>query len=259
MTYEQIEYRTEGNVGILTLNRPEKLNAWTYRMREEMHDAITSANNDPAIGAVIVTGAGRGFCSGADMKDTFRARMEQAESDGKQSAPIQWVKFVRESKPLIAAVNGVAVGVGLSQILSFDVILIARSARVAVPFVKVGVVPELASSHLLVQRMGFGAASEFALTGRFMDGEEAASSGLANRVVDDADLMAAAMEVANAIAANPDRHLAWTKELLTQNGSETDLELVQSREQTRLQEAYESAEHKEAVDAFLNKRKPVFR
>lgn len=259
MTYEQIEYRTEGNVGILTLNRPEKLNAWTYRMREEMHDAITSANNDPAIGAVIVTGAGRGFCSGADMKDTFRARMEQAESGGKQSAPIQWVKFVRESKSLIAAVNGVAVGVGLSQILSFDVILIARSARVAVPFVKVGVVPELASSHFLVQRMGFGAASEFALTGRFMDGEEAASSGLANRVVDDADLMAAAMEVANAIAANPDRHLAWTKELLTQNGSETDLELVQSREQARLQEAYESAEHKEAVDAFLNKRKPVFR
>jgi len=259
MTYEQIEYRTEGNVGILTLNRPEKLNAWTYRMREEMHDAITSANNDPSIGAVIVTGAGRGFCSGADMKDTFRARMEQAESGGKPSAPIQWVKFVRESKPLIAAVNGVAVGVGLSQILSFDVILIARSARVAVPFVKVGVVPELASSHFLVQRMGFGAASEFALTGRFMNGEEAASSGLANRVVDDADLMAAAMEVANAIAANPDRHLAWTKELLTQNGSETDLELVQSREQARLQEAYASAEHKEAVDAFLNKRKPVFR
>ena len=122
-----------------------------------------------------------------------------------------------------------------------------------------GVVPELASSHFLVQRMGFGAASELALTGRFMDGEEAAASGLANRVVDDADLMATAMELANTIAANPDRHLAWTKELLTQNGSETDLELVQAREQARLQEAYESAEHKEAVDAFLNKRKPVFR
>ncbi len=86
--------------------------------------------------------------------------MEKVEA-GEQTEPIQWVKFVRESKPLIAAVNGVAVGVGLSQILSFDVILIARSARIAVPFVKVGVVPELASSHFLVQRMGFGAASEF--------------------------------------------------------------------------------------------------
>lgn len=259
MTYEQIEYRTEGNVGVLTLNRPEKLNAWTHRMREEMCDAISSANNDPSIGAVVVTGAGRGFCSGADMKDTFRARMQKVEAGGVQAEPIQWVKFVRESKPLIAAVNGVAVGVGLSQILSFDVILIARSARVAVPFVKVGVVPELASSHFLVQRLGFGAASEFALTGRFMDGEEAASSGLANRVIDDADLMETAMEMANTIAANPDRHLAWTKELLTQNGAETDLELVQAREQALLKQAYESAEHKEAVDAFLNKRKPVFR
>lgn len=259
MTYDQIEYRTEGNVGILTLNRPEKLNAWTHHMRAEMCDAITSANDDPSIGAVIVTGAGRGFCSGADMKDTFRARMEKTEAGGEQPEPIQWVKFVRESKPLIAAVNGVAVGVGLSQILSFDVILIARSARVAVPFVKVGVVPELASSHFLVQRMGFGAASEFALTGRFMDGAEAAASGLANRVVDDEDLMDAAMEMANAIAANPDRHLGWTKELLTENGAETDLELVQAREQALLKQAYESAEHKEAVDAFLNKRKPVFR
>ena len=259
MTYEQIEYSTEGPVGVLTLNRPERLNAWTYRMREEMCDAITSANDDPAIGAIVVTGAGRGFCAGADMKDTFKARMQGGETSRPAAANIDWVKFVRESKPLIAAVNGAAVGVGLSQILSFDVILIGRSAKVAVPFVKVGVVPELASSHFLVQRMGFGAASEFALTGRFMDGEEAAASGLANRVVDDEDLMDAAMETANAIAANPDRHLAWTKELLTQNGSETDLRLVQDREQALLKQAYESPEHKEAVDAFLNKRKPVFR
>jgi enoyl-CoA hydratase/carnithine racemase len=259
MNYDQIEYATDGAVGILTLNRPERLNAWTHHMRAEMCDAIGSANRDPAVGAVIVTGAGRGFCSGADMKDTFKARMQKVEAGGTQKEPVEWVKFVRESKPLIAAVNGVAVGVGLSQILSFDVILVARSARLAVPFVKVGVVPELASSHFLVQRMGFGAASEFALTGRFMEGEEAAASGLANRVVDDSDLMDAAREVADAIAANPDRHLAWTKDLLTQNGSETDLRLVQDREQALLKQAYESAEHKEAVDAFLNKRKPVFR
>lgn len=259
MTYDQIEYASDGAVGILTLNRPERLNAWTYQMREEMCDAISSANSDPSIGAVIVTGAGRGFCAGADMKDTFKARMQDDGTSRPAGASIDWVKFVRDSKPLIAAVNGAAVGVGLSQILSFDVILVARSAKVAVPFVKVGVVPELASSHFLVQRMGFGAASEFALTGRFMEGEEAAASGLANRVVDDADLMTAARDVAGAIAANPDRHLAWTKELLTQNGSETDLRLVQDREQALLKQAYESAEHKEAVDAFLNKRKPVFR
>lgn len=260
MDYEQIRVDTDGAVTILTLNRPDKLNAWTYRMRREMHDAISKANDDPAIGAIVVTGAGRGFCAGADIEDTFKAQIKGENVKEKDVAGgIDWVQFVRESKPLIAAVNGAAVGVGLSQILSFDVILAGRSAKMAAPFVKVGVVPELASSHFLVQRMGFGRASEFALTGRFLGAEEAERSGLVDRVTDDGDLMQTAMDTARAIAANPDRHLRWAKELLTQNGSETDLRLVQDREQALLKQAYESPEHKEAVDAFLNKRKPKFR
>ncbi|WP_417520092.1 enoyl-CoA hydratase/isomerase family protein [Minwuia sp.] len=260
MSYEQITYEADGAVAILTLNRPEKLNAWTYTMRKEMHDAISRANADAAIGAIIVTGAGRGFCAGADMDATFKARISGDDVAGKDVAGgIDWVAFVRESKPLIAAVNGAAVGVGLSQILSFDVIVAAKSAKLAVPFVKVGVVPELASSHFLVQRMGFGRASEFALTGRFMLGEEAATVGLVDRAVEQDKVLDTAREIADAIAANPDRHLRWAKHLLSQNGSETDLSLVQRREQDLLAEAYESPEHKEAVDAFLNKRKPVFR
>jgi enoyl-CoA hydratase/carnithine racemase len=260
MSYEQIEIETDGAVATLTLNRPERMNAWTYTMRREMHDAISGANEDPAIGAVIVTGAGRGFCAGADIEDTFKARMTGENVAGQDVAGgIDWVAFVRQSKPLIAAVNGAAVGVGLTQILSFDVIVAARSAKMAAPFVKMGVVPELASSHFLVQRMGFGRASEFALSGRFMDGVEAEASGLVDRVTGDADLMPTARKIAESIAANPDRHLRWAKQLLTQNGSETDLAEVQAREQALLKEAYESPEHKEAVDAFLNKRKPVFR
>lgn len=260
MDYEQILVETADAVTVVTLNRPEKLNAWTYQMRREMHDAISRANDDPAVGAIIVTGAGRGFCAGADIKDTFKAQAEGDDVKGKDVAGgIDWVKFVRESKPLIAAINGAAVGVGLSQVLSFDVIIAARSARMAAPFVKVGVVPELASSHFLVQRMGFGRASEFALTGRFLDAAEAEASGLVDRVVGDADLMPTAHKMAATIAANPDRHLRWAKELLTQNGSETDLRLVQDREQALLKQAYESPEHKEAIDAFLNKRQPKFR
>ncbi|ANK79812.1 MAG: enoyl-CoA hydratase [Rhizobiales bacterium NRL2] len=260
MDYEQITVESEDAVATVTLNRPEKLNAWTYQMRREMHDAISKANDDPAIGAIIVTGAGRGFCAGADIEDTFKAQAEGRDVKGKDVAGgIDWVKFVRESKPLIAAINGVAVGVGLSQVLSFDVIIAARSARMAAPFVKVGVVPELASSHFLVQRMGFGRASEFALTGRFLDATEAEQAGLVDRVVGDADLMPTARKMAKTIAANPDRHLRWAKELLTQNGSETDLRLVQDREQALLKQAYESPEHKEAIDAFLNKRQPKFR
>lgn len=259
MNFQQIIYATEGAVATVTLNRPEKLNAWTYRMRRELYEAISTANEDRAIGAIIVTGAGRGFCAGADIQDTFNAQLEGRDPKADGVPDLDWVDFVRRSKPLIAAVNGPAVGVGLSQILCFDVIIVSQAARLAVPFVKMGVVPELGSSHLLVQRMGFGRASEFALTGRFMDGAEAAESGLADKLTSEMELMSTARATAEAIAANPDRQLRWAKELLTLNGSETDLKLVQRREQERLAEAYKSPEHKEAVDAFLNKRKAKFR
>ena len=248
---EEVLTEVDNGVLIVTINRPEAKNAMTKAASEAIAAAMDRLDAEDDLRVGILTGAGGTFCSGMDLKGFLRGESPSVEGRG-----FGGVVQAPPAKPLIAAVNGAAVGVGLSQILSFDVILIARSAKVAVPFVKVGVVPELASSHFLVQRMGFGAASEFALTGRFMEGDEAAASGLANRVVDDAGLMDAAREVANAIAVNPDPHLAWTKELLTQNGSETDLRLVQDREQALLKQAYESAEHKEAVDAFREKRKP---
>lgn len=260
MQFEQIAVATVGAVTTITLNRPEKLNAWTYRMRRELVEAVTAANNDTNVGAIIMTGAGRGFCAGADMDDTFKAQLEgRSPRDQDVVGGIDWVSFVRESKPMIAAVNGPAIGVGLSQLLAFDVIVASSAAKFAVPFVKVGVVPELASSHFLIQRMGFGRASEFALSARMMDGTEAAASGLADRVVAPEDLIPTATAIAQTIAANPDRQLRWAKQLFTQNGSETDLKVVQLREQAKLAEAYKSPEHKEAVTAFLEKRKPVFR
>ncbi|MDX1384046.1 MAG: enoyl-CoA hydratase-related protein, partial [Thermoanaerobaculia bacterium] len=222
MAYEQILTETLDDVLVVTLNRPEKLNAWTDVMRGEICDAIDAANDDPEIGAIVLTGAGRGFCAGADIEQNFNARIEGSrggERGGERGERRDWVAFVRESKPIVAAVNGVAVGVGLTMILPCDIIIASEEARFGMFFVRMGLVPELASSSLAVQRVGFAKASEMCLTGRLYDAAEVAGTGLVNAVVPAADLMDEAMDMARQIASNPAPSLRMIKSLLTRNGN----------------------------------------
>ena len=266
-SFETILLDKADEIAVITLNRPERLNAWTGRMNAELQAAISACNDDADVGAMVVTGAGRGFCAGADIRDSFKARMSRtdgvdAADDDSQAAegtPGDWIELVRSSKPLIAAVNGASVGVGATMILPMDVIIASEDAKFGMVFVKMGVTPELGSSHFLVQRVGFGAASEMCLTARLYSGKEAFDMGLADRLVPAADLLRDAKAMARTMAANPSRHLRWVKQLLSANGSETDIAKVQRREAEVLAKAYVSTEHKEAVNAFLAKRQPVFR
>jgi enoyl-CoA hydratase/carnithine racemase len=266
MTYQQILYEVRDDVALITLNRPEKLNAWTPRMSEEQADALAKANADDGVGAIVMTGAGRGFCAGADMADTFQSRIDgvdpganTAEGSGGLPAGLDWVALVRESKPLVAAINGAAVGIGLTMVLPFDVILASETARLGMGFIKMGLVPELASTHFLVQRMGFGRASELCLSGRLFDAEQAHADGLVDRLAPPDALLDRAFELAGAMAANPSPQLRMTKALLGTNGSETDLAAVQERESKLLRECWKTPEHAEAVRAFIEKRPPKFR
>ena len=266
MTYEQITYETRGAVALVTLARPEKLNAWTPRMSTEQADAIARANADPAIGAIVMTGAGRGFCAGADMEATFKSRIEgtdpgenTAEGQGGMPAGLDWVAMARAAKPLVAAVNGAAVGIGMTMILPFDVIVASEQAKFGMLFIKVGLVPELASTHFLVQRMGFGRASEMCLSGRIYSATEAHHAGLVDVLTSADELLPKAFAIAESFAATPDPQLRMTKRLLTENGSATDLAAVQERESVLLRECWKSPEHAEAVAAFLEKRPPRFR
>jgi len=260
-SYEQIAYEVRDGVAILTLNRPDKLNAWTPCMAEEQVHAIERANDDPEVGAIVMTGAGRGFCAGADMADTFQTRIDgrdpgkdTAGGSGGMPADVDWVDLLRRSKPILAAVNGAAVGIGLTMILPCDVILASERARFGMLFIKVGLVPELASTHFLVQRMGFGRASEMCLTGRLYPAQEAADTGLVDRLLAPDDLLPAALDLAREIGSNPAPQLRMTKELITRNGSDTDLTAVQQRESELLRVCWETPEHKAAVRAFLEKR-----
>jgi enoyl-CoA hydratase/carnithine racemase len=260
MEHEQITREQRGEIVLLTLNRPERLNAWTYRMSAELVHAIRAADADDAVGAVVVTGAGRGFCAGADMSAVFESPADDPHSPTAGGADVvDWVELVRSTKPIVAAVNGPAIGVGLTMVLPFDRIVVAESAKLSMRFIKMGIVPELASTALLPQRCGFGAASDLMLSGRTVLGPEAEAMGLADECVADDKVLDVAMERARTNAENPVPQLRWIKQLITENATETDLRAVQQRELDLLQQAYRTPEHREAVTAFAERRPPVFR
>ena len=249
----------EDDVAVLTLNRPDRLNAWTAEMQSAYFDLLDECASRQDVRVIVVTGAGRGFCAGADMRDTFGKRLEGAdpgedtEESGGMPRDVDWVALVRDSKPLIAAVNGAAVGIGMTMILPFDVILASARAKFGMLFIKVGLVPELASTRLLAQRIGIGRAGEMCLTGRLYHAEEAREIGLVDHVVEPDTLVDSALELGGEIAANPHPQLRMIKRLLTQNALEADLHVVQEREHALIRECWRSPEHERAVAAFLAK------
>ncbi len=255
MDTTQIQYEIDGPIATITLDRPKRLNAWTPRMSREMWNAIEASNENPAVGVIIVTGAGRGFCAGADIGG-FK---DQIDTQEELSAGGDWVGLCRRSKPLIAAVNGACVGVGMTMILPFDLIVASERARFGMFFIKMGLVPELASTHFLVQRLGFAKATEMCLSGRLYSAGELAGMGLFNGLVPPDELLTRANELAAEIACNPDPQIRMIKELLGRNGTEPDLATVQMREMELLKRCYETPEHREAVKAFTEKRSPRFR
>ena len=265
MGYEQIEYETRGDVALVTLNRPDKLNAWTRTMSRELVDAVTTANEDRSVGAVVFTGAGRAFCAGADVGSQFKAQLDgdaqlvQPDGGRGEHRPTDWVRFCRSSKPMVAAINGHAIGIGLTMVLPFDQLIASDQAKISCRFVKMGITPELASSHFLVQRCGWGAASDLCLSGRIVDAAEALKLSLVDEVVPHDQLLDRAMVKAGEYAANPDPQLRMIKQLLTANAVDTDIEAIQRREGEALATAFKTPEFAEAVDAFLNKRPAKFR
>lgn len=266
--YEQILFEQRDRIGIITLNRPERLNAWTWKMNAEIADVVTRCNDDPGIGCIVVTGAGRGFCSGADMQGFDRAidargRATSEEERRRASAPEERREppgegFYQTSKPIIAAVNGAAIGVGLTMTLTMDLRIASDKARFAMRFVRMGLVPEAGSSLYLPQIVGIANALELAMTGRIIDAPEALRFGLVSRVVPHDELMAETLRLAGEIAANPTDAVWNAKKLLHRNMVECSKPDVIKREGAAIYQQYQSAGHKEAVRAFIEKRDPVF-
>ena len=263
MTHTYIECETKGRVGIITLNRPERLNAFNYEMLSEWTGQVEAWNADPGIGAMVFTGAGRAFCAGADMGGWANEiqQRENGEVTDRQRRPREtesWTEIVQRSKPIICAINGPAIGVGLTMTLPCDVRIASDRARLAMRFVRVGVIPELASTYILPQIVGLSQALELMLSGRIIDGAEAARIGLVNRVVPHDQLMEHALETAAEIAFNPTESLFAIKKLTWANAVAGDTKAARERENVEFGAAQARPAWKEAVTAFREKRQPDF-
>jgi enoyl-CoA hydratase/carnithine racemase len=252
VAYEQIACERRDDILVITLDRPEKLNAWTPVMNAELIDAIEAADADATVGAIVVTGAGRGFCAGADMSAVFETQI-RGDDDGVPRARRDWVELLRSCKPIVAAVNGPCIGVGLTMILPFDRIVVAESAKLSIRFVKLGLVPELASTTYLPRRCGWGVASDLMISGRTIDGAEALALGVADELATDEEVVETAVTRAHSYAENPPQAVKWIKQLLTDNAVESDTSAAQRRELELLRQGYQTQEHRDAVAAFLTR------
>lgn len=238
---------------VITFNRPDKLNSWVYQMQREMCDAVEAANADPDIDAIVITATGKGFCAGADMNAVFGLTKEEKQQRRSACGIHEWVKLLRRSKPVVAAVNGAAIGIGVTLILGADQIIAAQEAKFGLTFVKMGLVPEIAGTHLIERRLGFGAASRLVLSGAVLSAQEAKDVSLIDAVVKADELRAEAVALAKNMGCNSGTALVEAKQLMDQNAFETDFVAIQQREFEALERCYESPEHKAAVAAFLEK------
>ena len=260
MAPEHILTEQRGRVGIIRLNRPEKLNAWTAQMASEIQDQLQAWNRDPSVGAIVITGEGRAFCAGADMGNFANRARVNSEGSGEaiRRGGAAITHLIRQSKPTIAAINGYSVGVGLTMILPCDVRIASTNARFSIRFIKMGLVPELGSTRLLAQLIGLGHATDMCLSGRMVEPDEALRMGLVSAVTAPEDLLSTAIQRADEIANNPGEAVMMIKELLAKNPLDPDLDAVMERELLRDQIARRLPDHKEAVTAFLEKRNPAF-
>ncbi len=260
-SYEAIRYDLEDGVLTMTLNRPERLNAFNGQMAAEMMDAFDRADADDDVRAIIVTGEGRGFCAGADLSsggDTFARSNDDLEAY-RDGGGVLSLRIYALRKPIIAAINGPAVGVGITMTLPMDVRLASTEARMGFVFVRRGMVPEACSSYFLPRLVGMGRASEWTLTGRVFPAAEALEGGLVNRVLPPEDLLPAARELASEIAANTSpvsvtltRHMLWKA---------LDAESPMAAHRVESKGIYtrgRSADAREGVVSFLEKRPAEF-
>jgi enoyl-CoA hydratase/carnithine racemase len=264
MEYQDITVAVQDGIATVTLNRPQKLNAYTLLMGNELTHAYESLSKQEDVRVIIMTGAGRGFCSGADVGAVFQKDINQ-RSTSKTPRGIAAVHprsglhyaLYNCAKPTIAAINGPAVGIGLTLTLLQDIRIMAEEASMGAIFARMGLMPELGSTFMLPRLVGLAKALELTYTAKILKAKEALDIGLVNQVVPGEALMTSVHEMAAQISALPPLALAVSKRALYQ-GAENDFDAAVQTETFGLEYLYKTQDHKEAVAAFLEKRPAKF-
>ena len=264
MAFTEVLYEVADHVATITLHRPDRLNAATFEMGEQLKDAFALVDEDDDVRAVVVTGSGRAFCAGDDV--------EKAWGDPRMDATLKWLQDVRPGmtpeaemflecrKPTIAAVNGAAVGIGMDFALLCDIRLASEHAKFSQMFVKLGLMADVTGYWRLPQLVGYAKAAELLYTGDMVDATEAERIGLVSRVLPADDLVPEAVGLATRIAANPPQAVRHIKEGLRRavGRAYTELPEVSSFVANGLAHLFTTEDHKEAAAAFMEKRPPVF-
>jgi enoyl-CoA hydratase/carnithine racemase len=260
--YETILVDKKDWIGTITMNRPDRLNAMTSTMLLELARAFHQVEADQEIRVVILTGAGDAFSSGADIRDSAQALEKREEGALVRNERLDAIPAVVEamlmvSKPIIASISGVAVGGGMTISLHCDIRIASEKARFGAVFARIGLIPEFGSTYMLSRIVGIAKACELVFTARIIDAAEAKEIGLVNQVVVADELKQATKEMASAIAKLPPFGIQMAKRGLYQ-GLDTDIRTQMQFEAMGLDACFRSADHAEAVKAFLEKREPKF-
>ena len=242
-------------IAVVTLNNPSRRNAFSPAMKEELIEAFDTLHKDPACRAIVLTGAGGAFCSGADLKQLGPATLIDNRRRMDRSAGLLRL-MVAGPKPIVAAVEGPAIGAGLALAAACDYVVSASNARLACTFVRVGVHPDNGALWSIQRRVGLGKAAELVSLCDELDGNEALRIGLANKAVEPGKSLEAALEVADRYAGMPPLAMAMTKATLAK--AATDLEACLQAERDLNPVLMATKDHAEAVAAFIEKRNPVF-
>lgn len=259
MAYETVSYERRGDVAVITLNRPDKLNAIDAALRRDVHAAFEAARADDAVRAAVLTGAGRGFCSGADLTGPApAAAASQNERLDEMGWVGRWARLFHDfDKPLIGAINGVCAGAGMSAALACDVRIGAPAARFKTTFVERSLSPDSGMSWYLPRIVGYAAAADLILTSRMVEADEARSLGLLNRIVD-GDLLEAALDYAGEMTRWPPLAVRMAKTVLQQN-QDAPLDEALRYESVGLGLARRAAhDAAESLASFREKRKGVY-
>jgi enoyl-CoA hydratase/carnithine racemase len=260
--FEAIRWDRSGPVLTLTLYRPEKLNAMTRAMRRELCEAIDCADADDAVRAIVVTGAGRAFCAGFDLSEgagAFGAPPAPGDEPDRDGGGVLALRLFACTKPLIAAVNGAAVGIGASMLLPMDVRICASDARFGFVFARRGIVPDACASWFLPRVAGIAKALEWSLGGRVFDAAEAASGGLVSEVCEPGGLLARAQALARDIAENAAPvSVALTRQLMWRMLGESHPMAAHRIESAAIASRGTSADVAEGVASFRDKRPAQF-
>lgn len=259
--YKDLLYRVEDGIATITLNRPDRLNAITWPMLESLSAALRAADRDPSVRVIILTGAGRGFCAGLDLKDQAAGGGVVGDGSGLTArfdlAGSPPVVLHTTDKPVLCALNGPAAGYGMDLALGCDIRVASTQAKLAAVFTKRGILPESGGTWLLPRLIGWARAAEIAFRGLTLSAQECLEMGLVNRVVEPDELMPATREMAAEIAANAPLAVQATKRMM-RLGLEESFEANVHHVFLQLLGLVQSQDFREGVRAFMEKRPPQF-